>query len=133
MKVKMSRRLRLGIASASVLSAVFIGWLIGSGGISGEYDELLVDREKYTQALKAVRAQREARPELDERESNFVARTLGATIESVDSRIRRRLYALGSTAGPGTQPRSSPVGGGNLGRRGRHPANRPRPEPGGAR
>ena len=99
MKVKMSRRLRLGVASASVLLAVFIGWLFGSGGISGEYDELMVERDKYTQALKAVRTQREARPELDERESNFVARTLGATIESVDSRIRRRLYALGSTAG----------------------------------
>ncbi len=97
--MKISRRMRFVAAAVLILFAVFIGWLFGSGGVSGEYDELMTDRAKYTQALKAVRIQREARPELDGREADFVSRTLGSTIESVDSRIRRRLYALGSTAG----------------------------------
>ena len=97
--MKLSRRMRLLAGGCGIGLASLLGWWSGSGGLSGEHAQLLAQRVKYVEALRTVRAQREARAELDEREASYVARTLGANIEAVDSRIRQRLFALGSTAG----------------------------------
>ena len=78
---------------------VFIGWLFGSGWVGGEQAQLLERRQNFINAMQAVRTQRKERPAEEAREEALVERTLGSDIESVHSRIRERLYALGSTAG----------------------------------
>ncbi len=83
----------------AILLVGCIGWLFGSGRIDGSRTDLIARRDTFVKAMQTVRAQRKDRPELDRRESVFIDRTLGGSIESVDSRLRERLYALGSAAG----------------------------------
>jgi hypothetical protein len=93
------RRYLLPLILCTVLLVGFFGWLFGSGRLDGTQADLLTRRETFVNAMETVRAQRKERPELDRRESVFVDRTLGSSVESVDSRLRERLYALGSVAG----------------------------------
>jgi hypothetical protein len=83
----------------AVVLVGFVGWLFGSGHLGGTRAELLTRRGTFVNAMQAVRTQRKDRPELDRRESVFIDRSLGGSMESVDSRLRERLYALGSVAG----------------------------------
>ena len=87
-----------GIAAGCVVAGL-VGWLQGSGRISSERTALFERRTQFVGAMEAVRAQREAKPEWATRENAVIARTLGDGVESVDSALRQRLYALGEAAG----------------------------------
>lgn len=93
------RRFTLPLAVLVLLGVGFGGWLFGSGRFGGALDALLERRLTYVNAMQTVRDQRATRPELEAREGELVDRTLGASLESVDSRLRERLYALGSASG----------------------------------
>jgi hypothetical protein len=79
--------------------AVLLGWLVGAGRLGGDRAKLLSERERFVNVMESVRTQRDGLLDLQEREDAVIERTLGGDLESVDSRIRARLYALGSSAG----------------------------------
>lgn len=92
-------RLAIPIFVVGILLVIGFSWLVGAGRISGERDALLSRRSVYISTMETVRDQRKERPELEERQKAIVQQTLGSNIESVDSRVRERLFALGATAG----------------------------------
>ena len=79
-----------------ILCAV-LGYLQGSGRLDGQLDTLGEKRTTYINVMNTVRAQREAFPESRARENALIERTLGPDVESVDSRIRQRLFAAVSS------------------------------------
>ena len=97
-KVEQRRIMLLLLLFVCVLAVLF-GWIVGSGRFSGERSKLLTERDRYVNVMKSVRTQREGLKVLNEREEVIIARTLGGELEFVDSRIRSRLYAIGSSAG----------------------------------
>ena len=94
-----SNRMRVVLLLGLFVLLAAFGWAVGSGWMGGEHAELLDRRRSFVNAMQAVRTQRAERPALEAREEALVERTFGPDIESVHSRIRERLYALGATAG----------------------------------
>ena len=78
-----------------------LAYLQGSGRLDGQLDVLAEKRSTYINVMNTVRAQREGLPDSRERERELIARTLGPDVESVDSRIRQRLFALAQSSGLG--------------------------------
>ena len=78
-----------------------LGYVQGSGRLDGQLDTLDGKRTTYINVMNTVRAQREALPESRARENALIERTLGPDVESVDSRIRQRLFALAQASGLG--------------------------------
>ena len=78
-----------------------LGYFQGSGRLNGQLDTLTEKRTTYINVMNTVRSQREALPESRARESALIERTLGPDVESVDSRIRQRLFALAQSSGLG--------------------------------
>ncbi len=78
-----------------------LGYFQGSGRLNGQLDALAEKRTTYINVMNTVRAQRENLPESRARETALVERTLGPDVESVDSRIRQRLFALAQSSGLG--------------------------------
>ena len=76
-----------------------LGYLQGSGRLNGELETLSEKRSTYINVMNTVRGQREKIPESREREGALIERTLGSDVESVDSRIRQRLFALAQSSG----------------------------------
>jgi hypothetical protein len=85
---------RRWFAVAAVLGVVggaATGYLIGEGRGSAERAKTLADLDTYVNVLTRARESRESRPKLEGRLQGIADRTLGASLEAVDSEVRRRL------------------------------------------
>jgi hypothetical protein len=80
-----------GIVVGVLAIAGGLGWGVGAGLLDGTRTALDERVQVYRDVLMAVRAERERRPELDERTEAITNRTLGGDLETVDSALRRRL------------------------------------------
>jgi hypothetical protein len=95
-----------GRGLAVTLGVVFVlvgvvGYLQGSGRLNGQLEALAEKRSTYINVMNTVRSQRDALPESRGRERALIERTLGPDVESVDSRIRQRLFSLAQSSGLG--------------------------------
>lgn len=89
-----SRLARRGLVAAigcAVALAVVAGYLVGEQRGSAERAKMLDGIDTYVAVLTRARSEREARPRLDARLQSAVDRTLGPSVEAVDSEVRRRL------------------------------------------
>ena len=84
---------------ACIVLVTFLGWGMGSGLFGAERDRVERQTETYANFLYTVRDNREARPELDERISVVLDRSLGADRETVDSVLREKLARLAARSG----------------------------------
>ena len=89
-----STMLMAGVATAS-LGAGLLGWLGGSGRLTGARAQELAAIEVYTSFLERVREERQQRPVLDAKLKSVADRTLGPSAESVDGGLRGRLNRIG--------------------------------------
>jgi hypothetical protein len=80
-----------GIVVGVLAIAGGLGWGVGAGRLDGTRTALDERVQVYRDVLLEVRAERERRPELDERTEAITNRTLGGDLETVDSALRRRL------------------------------------------
>ena len=88
---KLARRWPVAAAIGGAVVAVVIGFMVGEKRWSDERAKVLADISNYRGVLTSARAGRESRPQLDARIQAFADRTLGGSLETVDSEIRRRL------------------------------------------
>lgn len=86
-----------GIACIGLVT--FIGWGMGAGVFGDERARIQRQTETYVNFLYTVRDNREARPELDQRISEILDRSLGADRETVDSVLREKLARLAAASG----------------------------------
>ena len=92
---EMMRRLRrhwFALAvSGSVLAAIGFGYIVGERRMTDERAKTLTEIETYIQVLTDASAKSKARPELDGKMQSLANQMLGASLETVDSEVRRRL------------------------------------------
>lgn len=79
------------LGAGCVLLGAGAGYLLGERRLSEDRAAALRDIDTYTNVLQTARARREERPKLDARLQEAVDRTLGGSIETVDSAVRKRL------------------------------------------
>lgn len=79
------------VGAACVLLGAGAGYLMGERRLSEDRATALRDIDTYTNVLQSARSRREDRPKLEARLQAAVDRTLGASIETVDSEVRKRL------------------------------------------
>ena len=78
-------------AVAGVVVGASVGYLVGEGRGTAERAKALVDLDTYVTVLTRARDARESRPKLEQRRQGIADRTVGASLEAVDSEVRRRL------------------------------------------
>ncbi|MBI1304777.1 MAG: hypothetical protein GC172_13480 [Phycisphaera sp.] len=88
---KLARRWPIWAAGGGAVLAIVVGFLMGEKRLTSEREKLLADIANFRGVLTSARAGRESRPQLDARIQAFADRTLGGSLETVDSEIRRRL------------------------------------------
>ena len=86
-----------GLACIAVVT--FLGWGMGSGILGDERARIQRQTDTYVNFLYTVRDNREARPELDQRISVILDRTLGGDRETADSVLREKLARLAASCG----------------------------------
>lgn len=79
------------LVGAGVVGAIGVGYLVGEKRFSDDRTKVLAEIDTFTGVLTRARSNRESRPALDARLQAITDRTLGGSIESVDSEVRRRL------------------------------------------
>lgn len=85
------RRWHLALGVVGVVVASAGGYLVGERRMTADRSAALADIDTYTSVLLTARTRREDRPKLDARLQSVVDRTLGGSLETVDSEVRRRL------------------------------------------
>ncbi len=88
---KLARRWPVVAAVSGAVVAILIGFMVGEKRWTDERTKVLADISNFRGVLTSARAGRESRPQLDARIQAFADRTLGGSLETVDSEIRRRL------------------------------------------
>lgn len=88
---KLARRWPVAAAVGGAVLAIVVGFMLGEKRWTNERAKVLADISSYRGVLMSARAGRESRPQLDARIQAFADRTLGGSLETVDSEIRRRL------------------------------------------
>ena len=81
----------LSLAAVAVLIGGALGYLVGEHRFSDDRVAVLRETDTYIDVLSNARIKREARPALDGRLQSIANRTLGPSLENVDSEVRRRL------------------------------------------
>ncbi|MFZ9881681.1 MAG: hypothetical protein ACO3QC_09805 [Phycisphaerales bacterium] len=76
------------------LVAGSVGYLMGEGRFGAEREAALKEIDTYVAVLTKARSDRENRPKMDARLQAVADRTLGSSVESVDSEFRRRLNRM---------------------------------------
>jgi phage baseplate assembly protein W len=89
--VRLQRRWVLLAGVGSVLVGAAAGYLAGERRATEDRAAALRDIDTYTNVLQTARGRRDDRPKLDARLQGFVDRTLGGSLETVDSEVRKRL------------------------------------------
>ncbi len=79
------------IAVAASLIGATCGYLLGEHRMSDDRVATLREIDTYVEVLSNARTKRDARPALEAKLQGVADRTLGATLETVDSEVRRRL------------------------------------------
>ncbi|MCE2880788.1 MAG: hypothetical protein LW636_00320 [Planctomycetaceae bacterium] len=87
------RWLALSVA-AGALAVGAVGYLMGEGRFGAEREAALKEIDTYVAVLTKARSDRENRPKMDARLQAVADRTLGSSVESVDSEFRRRLNRM---------------------------------------
>lgn len=100
-EARLRRMLRLWpVPLALVVGAGFwIGVQWGGGHLDGRRNEVEQRLSTYRNAIESGRRQRRERPEVAKAIDAFAVRTLGNTVESVDSAVRSRLNRIGGEYG----------------------------------
>ena len=81
----------LSLAAVAVLIGGALGYLVGEHRFSDDRVAVLRETDTYIDVLSNARIKRDARPALDGRLQGIANRTLGPSLENVDSEVRRRL------------------------------------------
>lgn len=81
-------------AGAAALVAGTLGYLAGEGRFGSERGAALKEIDTYVAVLTKARTDRDNRPAMDAKLQAVADRTLGASVESVDSEFRRRLNRM---------------------------------------
>ena len=82
----------LGVVIAiAVVIGSSLGYLVGENRLSEERTKALSDSDMYIGVLTKARADRDGRAALDKKITGAADRTLGPSLELVDSEVRRRL------------------------------------------
>lgn len=90
--ISLLRRRWFAIAvGVAVVAAVGVGYLVGERRFSESRTTVLKEIDTYVGVLTRARSNREERPKLDSRLQSLADRTLGPSLETVDSEVRRRL------------------------------------------
>lgn len=103
-EAELRRILRLWPVPVAMAVAVAF-WLAmqwGGGHLDGRRGEVTERLATYRNAIESGRRQRRERPEVDAAIDGFAVRTLGNTVESVDSAVRSRLNRVGEESGLGS-------------------------------
>ncbi len=88
---KLTRRWPFLAAIGGAMLAIAVGFMFGEKRWTDDRAKVLADITNFRGVLTSARAGRESRPQLDARIQAFADRTLGGSLETVDSEIRRRL------------------------------------------
>lgn len=91
LRARVARRGLWIVAAVAALAALSVGYLVGERRLSDERMEAESQIETYVGVLTQARKARDGRPELDRRTQAVANRTLGPSLEVVDSEVRRRL------------------------------------------
>lgn len=95
----MRRRWVLLAAIAAAAAGATVGYLGGEKRFSADRESAYREIDTYTGVLTTARHNRDERPKLDARIQGAVDRTLGPSLEAVDSEVRRRLNRIGEQLG----------------------------------
>ena len=87
----LARRAIWIIAVLCAAAALAAGYVVGTRGLSDERASAESQIETYVGVLTQARKVRDSRPELERRSQAVANRTLGPSLEVVDSEVRRRL------------------------------------------
>ncbi|MEY2794666.1 MAG: hypothetical protein RIR10_382, partial [Planctomycetota bacterium] len=87
----LARRAIWIIAVLCAAVALATGYVVGNRGLSEERADAESQIETYVGVLTQARKVRDGRPELERRMQAVANRTLGPSLEVVDSEVRRRL------------------------------------------